>query len=72
MHLKAMEYMEISSPYISGKIIIQKGEAIHTENSHKFTYKHIDDLALAAGLEIKNIFSDKNKWFSLIQFLKKE
>jgi L-histidine N-alpha-methyltransferase len=72
MHLKAMEYMEISSPYLSGKIIIQKGETIHTENSHKFTYKHIDSLALAAGLDIKNVFTDKNKWFSLIQFLKKE
>jgi len=72
MHLKAIQYMEISCPYLPRKIIIREGETIHTENSHKFTYKHIDDLALAAGLEIKNIFSDKNKWFSLIQFLKKE
>jgi L-histidine N-alpha-methyltransferase len=70
MHLKAMERMEISSPHLSGKIKIRKGETIHTENSHKFTSKHIDDLARAGGLEIKNIFTDNNKWFSLIQFLK--
>jgi L-histidine N-alpha-methyltransferase len=70
MHLKAMESMEISSPHLKDKIIIRKGETIHTENSHKFTSKHIDDLARAGGLEIKKIFTDNNKWYSLIQFFK--
>jgi L-histidine N-alpha-methyltransferase len=69
MHLKATRDMEVSSTHFNGRIPIQKGEAIHTENSHKFTRRHIDDLASAGGLEIQNIFTDKNEWFSLIQFL---
>lgn len=72
MHLKAKQYMEVSCPYLNHKITITEGESIHTENSHKFSFSHIDSLALAAGLSIKNIFTDKNKWFSLIQFLKKD
>ncbi|UCE41800.1 MAG: L-histidine N(alpha)-methyltransferase [Candidatus Aminicenantes bacterium] len=71
MHLRAMERMEISTPYLKGKIIIQKGETIHTENSYKFTHKHIDDLTRAGGMDVKNIFTDENKWFSLIQFCKR-
>ncbi len=70
MHLKAKERMRIFCPYLNSKIIIEKGETIHTENSHKFTSRHIEELALAGGLEIHNIFSDRNKWFSLIQFRK--
>jgi len=71
MHLKATRDMEISSPHLNGRIMIQKGETIHTENSHKFNLRHIDELASAGGLEIKNIFTDKNRWFSLVHFLKR-
>ena len=70
MHLKATRDMEISSPHLNGSITIRRGEAIHTENSHKFTHRHIDDLASAGGLEIQSIFTDRNGWFSLVQFLR--
>ncbi len=70
MHLKANKDLEISSPYLTDKIIMKKGETIHTENSYKFTDKDIYKLALASGLRIKNIFTDENKWFSIIQFYK--
>jgi L-histidine N-alpha-methyltransferase len=70
MHLKARKDMAISSPSFDSAIRIRKGETIHTENSHKFTRTHIDDLASAGGLEIRDIFTDKKKWFSLIQFVK--
>lgn len=72
MHLKAKEDMEIESPIINETISIRKGETIHTENSHKFTYTHIDNFASAAGLEIQHIFSDENNWFSLILLTKKQ
>ena len=71
MYLEAKRDMEVSSPYLSADIIIKEGETIHTENSHKFTAQHIHGLALAAGLDIKNIFTDEKKWFSLVQFIKK-
>jgi len=72
MHLKAKQDMEISCPYLPGNITLKAGETIHTENSHKFTRKHIDILASAGGLEIKNIFSDEKEWFSLVEFIKDE
>jgi len=72
MHLKAVKYMEISCPYLHGKILLKPEETIHTENSHKFSVQHIESLASASGLKIENIFSDRNKWFSIIQFLKED
>jgi L-histidine N-alpha-methyltransferase len=71
MHLKAKKDLEVASPFIEGKIIIRKGETIHTENSHKFTPERIKDLASTAGLEIQHIFTDEKKWFSLILMAKK-
>ncbi len=71
MHLRAKRDMEVSCRYLNDPIVIKEGETIHTENSHKFTGKHIDDLACAARLNIKHIFADEKKWFSLVQFLKK-
>jgi L-histidine N-alpha-methyltransferase len=71
MHLKAKEALEVESPLLKEKIIIKRGETIHTENSHKFTREYIKDFALAAGLEIQHIFTDEKRWFSLILMIKK-
>ncbi len=72
MHLKAKKDIEISCAYLPKKIIMRKGETIHTENSYKYTNHSINKLASASGLEIKNRFTDKNNWFSVIQLYKKE
>jgi L-histidine N-alpha-methyltransferase len=68
MHLEALRDMEISSPNFPYTIHIREGETIHTENSHKFTLKLIQDMAVRSGLKIQNIFTDKKEWFSLVQF----
>jgi len=70
MHLKALKDLEILCPSLPTNIYIKKGETIHTENSHKFTDENINNLASGAGLEIQNIYTDKNKWFSLVQLIK--
>jgi len=70
MHLKAIKDLEISCPSLPTNISIKKGETIHTENSYKFTDENIKSLASSAGLEIQNIFTDKNKWFFLVQLIK--
>jgi len=72
MHLKASKDLKITSPHLSGSISIKQGETIHTENSHKFTDESINQLASDADLEIKNRFTDNNKWFSVIQLVKNE
>ena len=70
MHLKATKEIEISCASLPTNIDIKKDETIHTENSYKFTDENIESLASGAGLEIQNIFTDKNKWFSLVQLIK--
>ena len=70
MHLRAMKDIETFSPYSSTKITVKNGETIHTENSHKFTKEHINELAKTAGLKVQKIFTDKDNWFSLVQFTK--
>lgn len=70
MHLKAKEDLEIFCSSLPTNIYIKKGETIHTENSHKFTDENLKSLAFGAGLEIQNIFTDRNKWFSLVQLIK--
>lgn len=70
MHLKALKDIETRSPYFSDKILVKKGETIHTENSHKYTNEEIEKLAKKAGLNIQEIFTDQQNWFSLILFNK--
>ena len=72
MHLKALKDLSVSSPCMSAKIAVKQGETIHTENCHKFTDRFIDEIALASGLIIEDRFTDENKWFSVVQFCKRE
>lgn len=39
-------------------------EAIHTENSYKFTLPQIEALAQAAGLRVQEVFTDEQHWFA--------
>ena len=70
MHLKAVKDIEIQSTISPINFFIKKGETIHTENSYKFTDEDILSLASGAELEIQKIFTDENKWFSLVQLIK--
>jgi len=70
MHLRALNDLYIKSYYFNGRIIIRKGESIHTENSHKYTEESIHDLAQKSGLSIKNIYHDLNQWFAVVQLCK--
>lgn len=68
MYLTAMRETEISSNYFPGKITVRQGEAIHTENSYKYTQEDIEEFALVSGLKIDKVYSDSRHWFSLILF----
>jgi L-histidine N-alpha-methyltransferase len=70
MHLKARSAMRISCPAIPEKIEIDRGESIHTENSHKYTLADLSNSAAAAGLRLDHVFMDENRWFTLAYFLK--
>ena len=64
MHLKAMEDMEIYSPFFN-PIILKKGEMIHTENSHKFSRTSIDEMTEWAELSLVKVLTDQNDYFSI-------
>ncbi len=68
MHLKALHDLEIFSLDSNLSLNIFKDETIHTENSHKFTEEYILKLADMAELNILDIYTDKNKWFSVVHF----
>jgi len=68
MHLKALANIEVTSPYLDGKICFKEGETIHSENSYKYDSEYIHELARSTGLRIKDIYTDMNQWFSLVHF----
>jgi len=66
MHLRANRDCSVRIRDIGLKVDFQKGDTIHTENSHKFTKEMIDYMAFRAGLCIQEWFTDSRKWFSLV------
>jgi L-histidine N-alpha-methyltransferase len=70
MHLVARKDVTITSPFFDGTLRIQKGDSIHTENSHKFTTDHIDEMASLSGLSVRNAYADNNDWFTLVDYVK--
>lgn len=72
MHLEANSDLTINSPNFSKQLKFRKGERIHTENSYKFTNDSISNLACDSGLQVNNVYTDENKWFSLVEMGKGE
>ncbi|MBM3422516.1 MAG: L-histidine N(alpha)-methyltransferase [Chlorobi bacterium] len=70
MHLEAKRAVHVKCPSMAIPLDLQKGETIHTENSHKFDVNDIQTVGEHAGLSLYRIFSDKNEWFSLAYYKK--
>jgi uncharacterized SAM-dependent methyltransferase len=70
MHLEAKEDIELNSPHLTDSILIQAGERIHTESSHKYTAEKIKEFAAASTLSIQEIHSDSNQYFSVVHLKK--
>ena len=68
MYLRARRNCEVSTPHLNGKIFIKEGETIHSENSQKYDPAYFHQLANSTGLQIKDIYTDVNQWFSLVHF----
>lgn len=70
MFLVAKKNLTINSPYLKQELVMNKGETIHTENSHKYNSTNILEIAHATGLKTKNTFTDDKKWFAVVEFIK--
>lgn len=65
MHLVSIEAQEVYIKAIDETIAFEKGETIHTENSHKFSDEKIEDIANRADLFVSEKFKDEKNYFSL-------
>jgi L-histidine N-alpha-methyltransferase len=71
MHLRADQDMTVTSPALTERLVIKKGELIHTENSHKYTMNNIQTLADMSQLTITDVYSDLHHWFCLVRLTKR-
>lgn len=71
MYLISKERLFTEVKEINEIIKFEKGEKIHTENSYKFTYKTINELAEKSDLEFSDYYTDEKNYFSLCVFRSK-
>ena len=70
MHLIAKRKLVADLPIINQQIVLKQGESIHTENSHKFNDKSIEEIGSFGNLCLEKKFTDDKEWFSLSLFRK--
>ena len=68
MHLVSKKDQQVFIKSLKTSYNFEKGESIHTENSHKFNDDSIQDLAESSGLNIVKTWKDKNNYFALTLF----
>ena len=47
------------------RVSFEKGETIHTEDSHKYTLDGFADLAASAGFRVETVWTDERSYFSV-------
>ena len=70
MHLVANRDLSVHSPYFNVELDLKEGEGIHTENSHKYNSRHIQEIAEAASLKLNQTHTDERGWFAVTEFQK--
>jgi dimethylhistidine N-methyltransferase len=66
MHIESMRVQKVRIG--DEEIPFQNGERIHTENSYKYSLEEFAALANAAGWQVRNVWQDDDKLFS-VQYL---
>jgi L-histidine N-alpha-methyltransferase len=64
MHLESLRAQEVEISEIDLCVAFEKGEKIHTENSHKFDSADLEKLAQASGFRIEKFWRDSQSRFS--------
>ena len=71
MHLRANRDLSVEIQDLDLEIEMKQGETIFTEVSRKFRRETLEETAADAGLRITEWFTDRKKWFSVVEFVKK-
>ena len=72
MFLRSLEKQTIEIPRADLILEIDEDELIHTENSHKYTISQIRQMFMATGYQIKEIWYDDKRYYSLVLLSKKD
>lgn len=70
MHLVCLKNQSYSIYGNGQSIQFTRGETIHTENSHKYTIDNINEFAIQSELQLREVFNDERKYFSVCLFEK--
>ncbi len=70
MHLVANGDLSVHSPFFNEDLLLKEGETIHTENSHKYSSGHIQEIVKATGLQLNQTHTDEQEWFAVTEFQK--
>jgi L-histidine N-alpha-methyltransferase len=68
MYLKSMLDQDIRIAALDASFHFDRGERIHTENSHKFSEQSIRTIGVGSGLEVIETWGDSRGYFCLAMF----
>ena len=66
MHLRSRRRQRVRVPAAGLDFVLEEGETIHTENSHKYSPARIEAMAAAAGLELVRVWQDADSMFAVV------
>ena len=66
LYLRSLSKQTVEIPNADLMLEIDEDELIHTENSHKYTISQIKQMFTITGYQIKDMWNDDNRYYSLI------
>ena len=66
IYLRSLAKQTVQIPNAELMLEIDDGELIHTENSYKYTISQIKQMFTITGYQIKDMWNDDNRYYSLV------
>ena len=66
LYLRSLSKQTVEIPNADLVLEIDEDELIHTENSHKYTISQIKQMFKITGYQIKDMWNDDNRYYSLV------
>ena len=66
LYLRSLSKQTVEIPNADLMLEIDEDELIHTENSHKYTISQIKQMFTITGYQIKDMWTDDNRYYSLV------
>ena len=66
LYLRSLSKQTVEIPNADLMLEIDEDELIHTENSHKYTISQIKQMFRITGYQIKDMWNDDNRYYSLV------